>query len=68
MYVSRPRRAGMLSRVVRSCILELGTALVARASDMTVEMAIKELIDSLPPANRVTDEMKRAVEKKLYWQ
>ena len=39
----------MLSRVMTSWIEEFGTSVVAKALDMTVEIALKDSVDSLPP-------------------
>lgn len=39
----------MTSRVVTSCIAELGTSVVARAAEMALEIATKDSVDSLPP-------------------
>lgn len=39
----------MASRVVTSCRQSLGTAVVASASEMTVEMALNDSVDSFPP-------------------
>ena len=40
----------MTSRVIKSCIDPFGTLVDARACEMTVEMAMKDSVDSLPPA------------------
>lgn len=45
----------MTSRVVRSCIEAFGTAVSVKASEMTVEMAMKESVDSLPPSGSQHD-------------
>ena len=39
----------MLSRVITSWIEEFGTSVVAKALDMTVEIALNDSVDSLPP-------------------
>jgi hypothetical protein len=49
MWESRERRAGMESRVVRSWMEALGTAVEERAREMAVEMAMKVVVVSLPP-------------------
>ena len=40
----------MTSRVVRSWIEAFGTAVSVKASEMTVDMAMKDSVDSLPPS------------------
>lgn len=40
----------MTSRVVRSWIEAFGTAVSVKASEMTVEMATNDSVDSLPPS------------------
>lgn len=39
----------MTSLVVRSWMAALGTDVLARALEITVEMAMKDSVDSLPP-------------------
>ena len=49
MYLSRSRRAGMTSRVVRSWMEAFGTEVGVKAVEIVVAIAMKELVDSLPP-------------------
>lgn len=39
----------MASRVVTSWMAPLGTSVLSRAEEMTLEMAMKDSVDSLPP-------------------
>lgn len=39
----------MASRVVTSCMAALGTWVLLRAVEMTLEIATKDSVDSLPP-------------------
>lgn len=45
----------MTSRVVKSWIEGLGTAVPVKASEITVEMAMKDSVDSLPPSGSQYD-------------
>ena len=49
MYRSSSRREGITSRVVRSWMEALGTAVFTKASEITVDMALKDSVDSFPP-------------------
>lgn len=49
MYLSRSRSEATTSRVVRSCMAALGTSVEASASDITLEIAMNDSVDSFPP-------------------
>lgn len=51
IYRSRSSSEATTSRVVRSWIEALETAVEANASAITLEIAINDSVDSLPPAS-----------------
>ncbi len=51
IYLSRSRSEATTSLVVSSCIAALGTAVEMSASEIVSEIAMKDSVDSLPPAS-----------------